>query len=106
MAAPRTTLLCALRFWTFEPGSLTSTLRKGVRNVARKQGITPHELDTAERRMVRQGLVRRPRAGEIALTEKGLKLSSRVCQNVSLAPWDSKATFPFLGARRRRRRRR
>lgn len=61
MAAPRTTLLCALRFWGGAgfPGraTVTPTLRKGVRHVARKQGITPRELDAAERAMVKKGLV-------------------------------------------------
>lgn len=108
MAAPRTTLLCALRFWGGAGfpgrGTTTPTLRKGVRKVARTQGITPRELDAAERKLVKKGLVARPRRGVIALTEKGLKLSSRVCRGVSLAPWDAKATFPFAGARRRRRR--
>jgi hypothetical protein len=81
------------------------TLRKGVRHVARKQGITSDELDAAERAMVKGGLIMRPRPSAIALTERGLKLSSRVCQGVTLAPWDAKATFPFAGARRRRKRR-
>lgn len=113
MAAPRTTLLCAIRFWGgagFPGRGVThATLRRGVRHVARKQGITPRELDVAERALVRKGLVhkRGKRSGAaIGLTEKGLKLSSRVCQGVSLAPWDAKATFPFAGSRRRKRRRR
>jgi hypothetical protein len=110
MAAPRTTLLCALRFWggvsrgVPAGATTTPTLRKGVRLVARRQGITPRELDKAERSLVKRGLASRPRKGSIALTEKGVKLSSRVCQSVSLAPWDAKATFPFAGARKRRRR--
>lgn len=110
MAAPRTTLLCAIRFWSGAGfpgrGVTTATLRRGVRHVARKQGITPRELDAAERALVRRGLVhkRGKRSGAaIGLTEKGLKLSTRVCRSVSLTPWDAKATFPFAGARRRRR---
>lgn len=102
MAAPRTTLLCAIRFWAGAGfpgrGVTTTTLRRGVRHVARKQGITPRELDVAERALVRQGLVhkRGKRSGAaIGLTEKGLKLSSRVCRSVPLDPWDNKATFPF-----------
>jgi hypothetical protein len=113
MAAPRTTLLCAIRFWAgagFPGRGVTSaTLRRGVRHVARKQGITPRELDAAERSLVRRGLAHKAgkRSGAaIGLTEKGLKLSSRVCRGVSLAPWDAKATFPFAGARRRKHRRR
>lgn len=108
MAAPNTIFLCAVRFWSHQPGSLTPTLRRGVRHVARKQGVTPRELDAAERALVATGHLKRSgkRMGAaIGLTEKGLKLSSRVCQNVSLAPWDWKATFPFAGARRKRRRR-
>lgn len=104
MANARTTLLCAVRFWGGAgfPGRATTTptLRKGARHVARKQGVTPRELNAAERTLVKSGLVTRPRAGVIALTEKGIKVSSRACKTVTLAPWDHKATFK--GARRRR----
>jgi hypothetical protein len=87
MANARTTLLCAVRFWGVEPG--VATLRRGARHVARKQGVTPRELDKAERSLVKGGLVSRPRAGEIALTGKGVTVSSRACRNVELPPWDA-----------------
>jgi hypothetical protein len=93
---PETILLCSLRFWSGAgrgKPSTTSTLRAGVRTVARKQGISPRDLDKAERQLVKGGLAAKPRKGEIALTDKGRTVSNSHCRNIELAPWDWKATF-------------
>jgi hypothetical protein len=109
---PETILLCSLRFWSGAgqgKPSTTPTLRKGVRTVARKQGITPTELDKAERQLVRGGLATKPRAGVIALTDKGRTVSNSHCKRIELAPWDWKATFRDppgqLDGRKRKRKR-
>lgn len=88
MQSPKATLLCAIRFWSINPG--TPTLRRGVRHVARKQGLSPAEIDHAERQLVRSGLVQvgGKRMGKtIGLTPKGLKVANRACPNVHLPPW-------------------
>lgn len=92
-----TVLLCATRFWGIgkATGSYTTpTLRAGVRSVVRKQGLSPAEIDRAERALVKRGYLRKggKRSGaSLALTEKGAKVSARVCKRVELPPW--KATF-------------
>lgn len=103
MNDPTTVLLCATRFWAGGAGAFprtTPTLRKGVRHVARKQGITPRELDKAERGLVAKNLLVKPRKGVIALTEKGLMVATWACRDVPLPPWDPKTNFG--GSRRRR----
>lgn len=88
MQSAKATLLCAVRFWSGSPG--TPTLRRGVRHVARKQGLTPSEIDRAERQLIRAGLVQLSgqRMGKaIGLTPKGLKVSARACPYVHLPPW-------------------
>lgn len=86
--------------------STTPTLRSGVRHVARKQGIRPGELDRAERQLVKDGLMVKPRRGVLALTDKGRTVSNSHCKRIELAPWDWKATFrgQLDGAKKRRRR--
>lgn len=100
-------LLCATRFWVGAGGSIpltTSTLRSGVRHVARKQGVSPQALDKAERSLVREGLLRKPRRGEIALTELGVKMSRGTCERLKLPPWDWEASYKGRVDGRRRRR--
>lgn len=108
--APETVLMCSLRFWggAGSGASTTPTLRSGVRHVARRQGVSPRELDRAERSLVRQGYIskRSDGAAALALTERGLKFSRDLCRGVELPPWDWKATYRsgmLTGARRRRR---
>lgn len=101
-----TVLLCATRFWAGGGGSIprtTPTLRKGVRHVARKQGVTPRELDKAERGLIAKQLLVKPRKGVIALTDKGLMVATWACGNVPLPPWDPQANFK--GAKRPKRKR-
>ena len=110
--SPKTILLCATRFWA--GGGViprtTPTLRKGVRHVARKQGVTPAELDAAERALVKGGLLRKPGKGSVALTIKGLKIANRACRRVKLPPWNPQANFdkgsegPFGMAKKKRKR--
>jgi hypothetical protein len=108
---PETILLCSLRFWTGAgrgKPSTTPTLRKGVRLVARKQGVTPAELNKAERQLVKGGLATRPGAGTIALTDKGRTVSNSHCKRIELLPWDWKVTYQdppgqLDGARRKKR---
>jgi hypothetical protein len=108
---PETILLCSLRFWTGAgrgKPSTTPTLRAGVRKVARTQGVTPRELDKAERQLVKGGLATRPGPGTIALTDKGRTVSNSHCKRIELAPWDWRATFRDppgqLDGRKKRRR--
>jgi hypothetical protein len=88
MQSPKATLLCAIRFWGVSPG--VPTLRRGVRHVVRKQGVSPAEIDRAERALVRGGLIQLSgkRSGRaVALTPKGMRVASRACPNVHLPPW-------------------
>jgi DNA-binding MarR family transcriptional regulator len=88
MQSAKATLLCAIRFWGVTPG--VPTLRRGVRHVARKQGLTPADMDRAERQLIRAGLVQRSgkRMGAaIVLTPKGMRVSARACPYVHLPPW-------------------
>ena len=108
---PETILLCSLRFWSGAGSgkpSLVATLRKGVRHVARKQGISPRELDKAERQLLKGKLITKPRKGPIALTEKGRTVTNSHCRRIELPPWDWKATYQDppgqLDGRRKRRR--
>lgn len=99
MATAKETLLCAIKFWSGIPGEGSragqGTLRKGPRKVARTQGFTPSELDKAERELVREGFITRPRAGVVALTSRGIQRGAKSCARVSLAPWDNRyATAP------------
>jgi len=84
-AAPvRTTLLCAVKFWSIDGGN-TPTLRSGVRHVVRKQGFAPATIDRAERELVREGKLA---IGGGKRSGKTLKLLDDVnCSNVKLAPW-------------------
>lgn len=88
MASAKTTYLCAVKLWGMFPG--TQTLRRGVRSVARKQGLSPAEMDKAERQLVKSGLVTRGgrRTGaSIGLTQKGVRVATRACRRVRLPPW-------------------
>lgn len=108
---PETILLCSLRFWSGAgqgKPSTTPTLRSGVRHVARKQGVSPRELDKAERQLVKGGLMAKPRRGVVALTDKGRLVSNSHCKRIELAPWDWKATYKdppgqLDGAKKRKR---
>ena len=111
---PETILLCSLRFWSGQGGKPHThmTLRRGVRHVALKQGMSPAQLDRAERQLVKGGLVLKSKVhrGQIALTDKGRTVSNSHCRNIELAPWDWKATYKdppgqLDGARRKRRKR-
>jgi len=98
MSKPNVTtlLLCATRFWALRHSPTTPTLRSGVRHVVRKQGVSPGEIDRAERSLVKRGLLARGGArssATIALTQKGLKLTGRACPRVDLPPWDNRAVY-------------
>ncbi len=96
MASPTTLLLCATRFWSLRGSPTTPTLRAGVRHVVRKQGVTPREIDKAERILVRRGLVELSygtKASTLRLTPKGLKLTGRACPRIDLPPWDNRAVY-------------
>ena len=90
-------LLCATRFWANstgmgvrEDGGTLMTLRAGVRHVARKQGVTPSELDRAERSLIKKGLLERGgrRTGaSLRVTPSGMHIS---CKRVKLPPWKPK----------------
>jgi hypothetical protein len=88
----KTTLLCAIKFSASAGFGPTvagrSTLRAFPRKVARSQGFTPAELNTAERELVREGLLTKPRKGAIALTSRGISRAAGACRGVSLSPWD------------------
>nr|PZN18209.1 MAG: hypothetical protein DIU80_23250 [Chloroflexota bacterium] len=109
---PTTILLCATRFWVSAGVDFpltTPTLRAGVRTVARAQGLTPAELDKAERALVRRGYITKPRRGVVALTPRGAKVSRKACYRVQLTPWNWEASYygrldGVRGQRRRRRR--
>ncbi len=98
MAKPSATtlLLCATRFWALRSHPTTPTLRSGVRHVVRKQGVSPSEIDRAEKTLVKRGLIVRggQRSGaSIALTEKGLRVTGRACPRIDLPPWDNRAVY-------------
>jgi len=89
MASPKATLLCAIRFWSFDKQG-GPTLRRGVRHVVRAQGITPAQIDRAERALIRGGYVQLSgkRSGKaIGLTAKGRRTAARACPAVPLPPW-------------------
>jgi|WetSurMetagenome_2_1015567.scaffolds.fasta_scaffold877543_2 hypothetical protein len=97
-APVRTTLLCAIKFWSIDGGK-TATLRSGVRHVVRKQGFTSAAIDRAERELAREGKLVRSGAT--------LKLLDDVnCSTVRLAPWTD-AGYPgaSLSGRRKKRKR-
>ena len=99
-AAPvRTTLLCAIKFWSIDRGK-TATLRSGVRHVVRKQGFSPAAIDRAERELAREGKLQvgGKRSG------KTLKLLDDVnCSTVKLSPWtDDGYPGASLDGRKRR----
>lgn len=113
------TLLCATKFWshnyddggvldkTFNrqsDGGSVATLRKGVRSVARRQGHSPAALDKAERQLVKEGLLEKPRPGTLRVTGKGARVS---CSTTDLSPWTD-AGYPgaaLNGVRRKAKRR-
>jgi hypothetical protein len=102
-APVRTTLLCAVKFWSIDDGK-TPTLRAGVRHVVRKQGFSPAAIDRAERELVREGKL----AVGGARGGKTLKLLDDVnCSTVKLAPWtdDGYPGASLSGSRSRRKRR-
>lgn len=95
-ASAATILLCATRFWALRDAPTTPTLRSGVRHVVRKQGVSPAEIDRAEKTLVKRGLLARggARAGStLALTAKGLRLTGRACPRIELPPWDNRAVY-------------
>src|SRR5262245_53617004 len=98
-APVRTTLLCAIKFWSTDKGN-TPTLRSGVRLVVRKQGFAPAAIDRAERELAREGKIRigGQRRG------KTLQLLDDVnCSNVQLSPWtDAGHPGASLSGRKRR----
>lgn len=101
-AAPvRTTLLCAVKFWSVDKTGKTPTLRRGVRHVVRKQGFSPAAIDRAERELVREGKL----AVGGARSGKTLKLLDDVsCSTVKLSPWtDDGYPGASLDGRKRRR---
>ena len=106
MASANTILICAARFWT-HGNQVPQGFRRAIRMVARKQGVSPAELNRAEKALVKRGLLTKHRYGVTAsstvltLTSKGVKVATRACPRVSLAPWDNAKTF--AGSRRRRR---
>lgn len=94
-ANAETTLLCAIKFWSgygspsspfYKNEKLAAAYRSAVRSVARKQGFTPAEVTTAERKLVKAGLVEKIPGmhPQLKLTPKGRK---RSCATVKLAPW-------------------
>jgi hypothetical protein len=83
----KTTLLCAVRFWSVTPG--VPTLRSGARHVALKQGYSAAQLNKAERELIREGLLERGKSGgrgaaTLRVTPAARK---RSCVRVRLAPW-------------------
>lgn len=117
----KTIVLCSVRFWanagfnTFPPHTIrtTATLRKGARKVARSQGLTPAQIDKAERELLKRGYIRYGKDNHtgkvdrstIALTDAGKRVSRKACYRVELKPWDWGATYHGLEGRRPRRRR-
>ena len=99
------TLLCAVKFWSGygSPGSpfyknpkLASSFRRAVRSVARKQDFTPAELTSAERRLIKKGLLERAGSKlhpQLKLTSRGMRTS---CRSVKLSPWTDD---PYPGSR-------
>ncbi len=98
-APVRTTLLCAIKFWSIDKGK-TPTLRAGVRDVVRKQGFSPAAINRAERELAREGklAVGGKRSG------KTLRLLDDVdCSTVKLSPWtDDGHPGASLSGRRRK----
>lgn len=92
MASPTTLLLCATRFWALRFAPTTQTIRKSVRKVVLKQGVSSRAIDAAERALSKRGLIRVDEKG-IALTAKGLKLTNRACPRIDLPPWDNRAIY-------------
>jgi hypothetical protein len=102
----KTTLLCAVKFWSIDKSGKTPTLRAGVRHVVRKQGFTPAAIDRAERELIREGKIQVLRNfGVTRRGSKSIKLLDDVdCSTVKLAPWtDDGYPGAALTARRRRR---
>ena len=99
-AAPvRTTLLCAIKFWSASKDGKTPTLRRGVRHVVRTQGFSPAAINRAERELVREGKI----AIGGARMGKTIRLLDDVsCGAVKLSPWtdDGQAGASFSGPAR------
>lgn len=102
-AAPvRTTLLCAIKFWSIDKAGKTPTLRQGVRHVVRKQGFTTAAIYRAERELIREGKIA---VSGTYKNSKTIRLLDDVnCSGVKLAPWtDDGYPGASLSGRKRRR---
>lgn len=81
-------VLCAVRFWSVSPG--TPTLRRGVRTVARKAGLSSRTIEATERRLVSAGMLVTPGGKtsiSIGITPLGMTMTNSFYDDVPLPPW-------------------
>jgi len=95
---PERFLLAATIFWGMNNGvpksgeTTTPTLRKGVRHVARKQGVDAADLNKAERSLIKRKMLVRSGEGAatLALTAIGYKAAKRLAPDTPIPPWKHK----------------